>query len=564
MMSSATASLASSRASDRPERSFNSTKSSSRLEKPDLDTLVPHLVAAKRSLSSIHHVWRANEIVTTARAALEESVIVSARTRFLRRGLDEQIQLLHKVVAEVEDVAHRGHTEFAGAIEELDAVDDRLRQTLQQLRGTTLESAFCPETEASKTLYDFIDESAVDDLQSLLKNAIDNVNTAQSEFDASNSAFNADLHSFQHALSKYRLSTNNHPPRISSSSSSGHSLFPPHPLGSHVLMPSPSTIPALLRSLESHAQEMAGLLESLVHHFDLCVTAVKHTEGGGVVALNITGDLPSEVGAEIQDHTTADKNSTPPPTEPLSDSDYLEIINVITKDATEADDVVLEIQDRIADMESTLERVLEQRDSLLTACLSTTEVFRRLVKFSSRKLPQYVSHSQKFSQTWKSEHERMQSGMAGLDDLRALYMGFLEAYDGLILEVARRKAAKLAVTEVLRDARARLDRLYEEDVRAREVFWVDQGDYLPSDIWPGLSIGPTRIEFRRVLDVKPNDSPSLHPEQNDHQDQMDTGQAENNNPAELIVGDTGDSIPNIPRHVTDQAFARLSLRNGRS
>ena len=33
---------------------------------PQLDTLISHLVASKRSLSSINHVWRANEIVTAA------------------------------------------------------------------------------------------------------------------------------------------------------------------------------------------------------------------------------------------------------------------------------------------------------------------------------------------------------------------------------------------------------------------------------------------------------------------------------------------------------------------
>ena len=67
---------------------------------PQLETLISHLVAAKRSLSSINHVWRANEIVTAARSALEESVVVSARTGFLRRGLNNQLRLLYSVRTE--------------------------------------------------------------------------------------------------------------------------------------------------------------------------------------------------------------------------------------------------------------------------------------------------------------------------------------------------------------------------------------------------------------------------------------------------------------------------------
>ncbi|KAM5437172.1 Autophagy-related protein 17 [Microsporum ferrugineum] len=549
MMSSAASS-----ASAQSERSEEMETSLSHAQ-PDLDTLVSHLAAAKRSLSSIHHVWRANEIVTTARTALEESVVVAARTSFLRRGLDEQIRLLFKVRTEVEDVAHRGRAEFAAAIKELDAVDGRLQQTLDSLRETTLEPAFRPEQEeASKTLHDFIDEHAVDDIQSLLKDAIDNVTAAQSELDVSNRAFDNDLQSIQLALDKYRLSVKRG--SVSSLSLSASSS------ASRVKMPSPAVIPEFLHSLELNAQEMADLLESLVRHFDLCVTAVKHTEGGGVVARNITGDLPTDVGAGIRaggnppGGDNDDANTPNPQLEPLTDSDYRDMVNVIAKDAAEAEDVVLEIQDRIAEMESTLDRVLEQRDSLIAASVSTTAVFRRLAEFESTRLPEYVAQSHSFEQTWKTEHERMESGMADLNDLRGLYMGFLDAYDGLILEVARRMSAKKAAEDILKDARARLDALYEEDAQAREAFRIDQGDYLPSDIWPGLSVGPSRVVFQRIRAedaAQVDDSREL-----DHADPEDDGQA----PAKESRQEDhfGESIPNLPKHVIEQAFARLNSR----
>lgn len=77
-----------------------------------LDTLVSHLLASKRSLSSIHTVWRANEIVTSARSAFEESVVLNARAGFLRSGINEQIKILRRARGGVEIVYKEGQRDF--------------------------------------------------------------------------------------------------------------------------------------------------------------------------------------------------------------------------------------------------------------------------------------------------------------------------------------------------------------------------------------------------------------------------------------------------------------------
>jgi autophagy-related protein 17 len=77
-----------------------------------LETLVSHLLASKRSLSSISTVWRANEIVTSARLSLEESVKLSARTGFLRNGISEQVKILRRVRSGVEGVYKEGQKDF--------------------------------------------------------------------------------------------------------------------------------------------------------------------------------------------------------------------------------------------------------------------------------------------------------------------------------------------------------------------------------------------------------------------------------------------------------------------
>ncbi|EEH22967.1 hypothetical protein PABG_05178 [Paracoccidioides brasiliensis Pb03] len=555
------------------------TEASISSQQPDLEVLVSHLVAAKRSLSSIHHVWRANEIVTRARAALEESVIVSSRTSFLRRGLYEQLKLLYGVRTEVERVAHRGRSEFAAALKEMDNVDARLTETLDMLRDTTVEAEFRPPGEEPKTLYDFVDDRGVEDLQSLLKASIDNTNAAQAALDRSNRAFDIDIHSIHQALGKYRDVVRK---RLGSSSS----LSSSSPSASRLSIPSPLLVPELLRSLEAHARGMADLLESLVRHFDLCVTAVKHTEGGGAAARSITGDLPTGVGIVSVGHKTQDLNDSGnllAPPEPITKEEYQEMINVLTKDASEAEDVVLEIQDRIAEMESTLEQVLEQCSAVNAIYMSTTDVFYSLSKVASSQLTDYISQAHAFARVWKEEHENIQASMAELADLRNLYAGFLDAYDRLIMEVTRRKAVRAAVGKVLKETRRELDKLFEDDVHAREMFRTEYGDYLPSDIWPGLGRCPARVEFTWLPGVKLDNAEIMRmsgEQQGIGGDEAldgvegaggdtadDKPTASGQDDATVIAGENDDesggcddSIPQLPKHVVQQAVTRLRTR----
>ncbi|GFF28350.1 autophagy-related protein 17 [Aspergillus lentulus] len=519
---------------------------------PRLDTLISHLVAAKRSLSSINHVWRANEIVTAARAALEECVVVSARTGFLRRGLNNQLRLLYSVRTEVEEISLRGRSEFAAVLKDLDDADTRLRRTLELLRETIVHPVFRPEGEEPKSLHDFVDERGVEELHATLKSSIDRTTAAQAQLDSSNHAFDDELLSIKEALGTYRAAAKLASSRSSSSPSSSSA--------SNSSLPSMSSMPSMLHSLEMHAQEMANLLESLVRHFDLCVTAVKHTEGGGAAAKSITGDMPVgvPVSGRMGSNTEEDiNNNLNAPLDPLSNSEYQEMVNVLFKDAAEAEDVVMEIQDRIGEMESVLENVLAQRDALRSISNATTDIYQHLSSLGSTRLPGYIAEAHNFTQVWHEENDRISGGLADLSDLNSLYDGFLDAYDGLIVEVARRKHVRQRVEKVLRDARHKLDQLYEEDVTARETFRVENGDYLPSDIWPEIGREPMRIEFRRISGANVQavnlQSPS--------EQEAITGEEEAANRVAPVESTDGDEIiPDLPRDLVEQAFARLKAR----
>ena len=77
-----------------------------------LETLVSHLLASKRSLSSVSAVWRANEILRSARCALEESSVLSARTGYLRTGISKQVKVLRRVRSGIEDIYKYGQQDF--------------------------------------------------------------------------------------------------------------------------------------------------------------------------------------------------------------------------------------------------------------------------------------------------------------------------------------------------------------------------------------------------------------------------------------------------------------------
>jgi autophagy-related protein 17 len=75
-------------------------------------TLIQHLLTAKKALSSVGTLWRANEIVSTAQSALGESVILTARTGFLRKGMSQQVRLLEKVRSGIQAVYNDGQADF--------------------------------------------------------------------------------------------------------------------------------------------------------------------------------------------------------------------------------------------------------------------------------------------------------------------------------------------------------------------------------------------------------------------------------------------------------------------
>ncbi|KAI9882468.1 MAG: hypothetical protein M1823_005785 [Watsoniomyces obsoletus] len=452
-----------------------------------LEKLLDYLLASKRSLSATEQVWRANTIVHSAREALVEAVELRARSEFLKDGITSQLKILSGVKSGIEGLAKQDKNEFRTTLWGLDDVIARLRETVELLRSTPIEPALRPPGDEQRTLHDFVDEDGVEMLKAGLQECVARRQAGHDEFDKI-------LQQFDSEIQAVRLSLEIRP--APSSSGGGDALR--------------EAMPSILQTLESHAQEMAALLESLVQHFDLCVTALKHTEGGGAAAQNITNDLPTDVNVQQDDRSAA-------PLEPISDEDRTEMLTVLAKDAAELEDVVLEIRDRLGEMEAQSEDLTSHMNELAAANANTSTAFDRLEEAGSH-LSDYIRHGEEFQKKWDEQKRQIDERMEEMENLREFYHGFLTAYDGLLIEVGRRREAQKRMEMVVRDAMTKLDQIYhgtllpfhilagiwtqmclsEDDLAEREAFRLDQGDFLPSDIWAGLMDAPIQFEFNRI------------------------------------------------------------------
>lgn len=441
-----------------------------------VETLVSYLVAAKRSLGSIPLVHRATTILSDARASIESTTALLAQTTYLRRSLASQLKVLRGIQFELEAAAQVTQIEFQSVIKELDNTDARLLQCIGLLKQTRIEEAFGAYADledesgvAKKTLHDFVDDKGVENIKEAMKVAIDNVQTAQHEMNQSIQTLEEDLQSVNEVL--------NH--RVAASSTESEWQLPP--------------IPKILSMLENNAREMAQGLESLATHFDNCVRAIKHTEGGGeAIAQTMSAEgLPDAVGTDL--HTLHD------PAQPISDDELIELLDVVEGDAAEVDEVVMELTDRNAEMETQLEKVSQWRERQETAYNDIATAFKLVDKIGGR-LSTYVAEAARHSTRWAEERAKIEDGIGGMEELCDHYANFLHAYDGLIVEVARRKTVKKQMERVIAEAHEKLEQLYEQDRVQRLEFRNDQGEFLPSDIWQGVNSLPPRYVISRSDD----------------------------------------------------------------
>ena len=246
-----------------------------------------------------------------------------------------------------------------------------------------------------------------------------------------------------------------------------------------------SSIPTYLRNLETHATEMADLLQGLVRHYDMCVTALKHTEGGGQAAVQAAKAELDASGNEVNPHMTGlnqasdgnggagDGNDGQQHPAPISETEKAEMMAVLDKDAAEVDDVVAEIKDRANDMELDFESLEANLEILKREDDSLKDIAQILQKLAAQ-VSAYVKAGSDFLTIWQEEKLRIGDKLTELEALRDFYEGFLTAYDSLLIEVGRRKNVQLRTEKIIHDALSKIEKLYQGKLyfNGSSEFWL--------------------------------------------------------------------------------------------
>lgn len=449
-----------------------------------LEQLVVHFVAAKRSLTSILHGWRANELVTSSRALVEEIAILNAKNAFARRGIEVHVGTLQDIRDEIADAGRRTTDDFKTTIAALDKADARLQDTLKSLRNTVLHESLqrrsaqgpeedqdeeraspFPSTTNQKTLHDYIDEANHDDILAALRALIDSFQAAHGDFDEDLANLDSTLSTISHKLA--------YPAAASLHASD-----------------SPPSIRTPITTLEFHATSMAGLLQSLISHYDLCVSALKSTEGGGHAALQAAQaeQLPLKNPPASTDNAEESLYLKTVP-DPLSAADRAQMLSILTSDADEVADVVTELQDRSADMETNHTLLLAHATQSRTMHDQLRSALQTLHTLRTTALPAHLAALQFFTQTWRSIHAAITTKTTALAELTDFHASFVSAYAKLLDEIDRRAAAETKMRKVADRARRELERLWDLDCEAREGFMEDAGRFLPGDLYPTIGSG---------------------------------------------------------------------------
>lgn len=416
--------------------------------------------------------------------------------------------MLGEVSARVEGVGDEVREEFDEVVQELDRANGRLQKTLEGLKGRVVESklgqteedstdgegeedddedgsgsgkvAQAPSTAQSRrrTLIDFIDSTTHEQLQTSVRADID-------AFHSSSNDFSDSLQTFQSALQI-----------ISTTLIEQSSIGPVEKRTLYDTEP-PPTARTLFHDIEDHAAAMAELLQGLVRHYDLCVSALKHTEGGGEAAREaVQPDPPSDAAEQAGVEESLYLRKVPIP---ISDSDRDDLIAVLQRDAAELDDVLTEIRDRNVEQDTYYERLLEFAKVARKHDAGLREALVMLHEIRELHLPAQLHAMKTFQAEWTRLRASMSNKMAALLELEASNEAFIAAYAELLKEVQRRESVKAQMFSIASKARKELRKLSEVDERARAEFVEEWGGSLPNGLWDAQDEGRgVKWEVREV------------------------------------------------------------------
>ncbi|KAH9809813.1 Autophagy protein Apg17 [Teratosphaeria destructans] len=473
-------------------------------EPPNLERLISFFVAAKRSLISGQYVQRAAEIVNDSRGLIAEIAALNARNTYARRGIDEQLDTLYAIRNGVVGIRDGAQAEFQSTIKTLDEANARLERTLETLRKTSVDAALqrrrdadvvpeadlaldqsggtAPTDTSKKTLFEFIDANGHQELLAALHDLVDEFQAAEVDLQADMSRFDSILYLINEKLQANIIA------------GSGSDEVSRHRRTIYDKVSPPPSVTHLFRGIESHSIEIAHLMGSLTSHYDLSVTALKHTEGGGEAArkaIQQAEELSTKGAAAIEESLY--RRTVP---EPIDEVGRAEMLRVLEGDASQLEEVMGEMKEAMDVVEGNFETLCGMNDDVRQGNQALKEVVG-LLKDMKMSLPNHLAAMNHFRESWSSIQRSIEYKVQDLLELMTFYTSFSKSYTRILQEVERRKIAEAQTEKLAMKVQKELDRLHELDQEARQDFVDEVNQFLPKDIWPGAVEGAVKWELKK-------------------------------------------------------------------
>lgn len=398
---------------------------------------------AQQSLSLAGPICtEANSLVTTSRKQIEQATSLWTQVRFVPEAIDQQLNRIKAVEDSLDKAQGKGNEELNRAINDLREMEETLDASLRNLENTQLDPGFITDdnNHGKKNLRSFVFEDGIEKLKHTIKEIIDASKHTQTQASEDLSK----IHQETEDLTSKKIAT-------SIQEAKDKSLENAHQ-GADVIA--------------SNAHSMAELLESLTRHYDQCMTAV-------------------------------DMSQKTPKTHRQSNSELDELLSVLENDSQQVEDVVNELYGHRKAIEASEKSVSDFYNSIQARYTEVVDYFEVVDQFTKSKLPGYLKTLDGYSQKQKYHVEEISGLIKELSSLVEYYDIFLNSYHALILEIGRRTKAEQKMQSIIDDMSKTLSRFRQEEVEARKEFINDRGNYLPNDLWSGLTDNPSeaKIEF---------------------------------------------------------------------
>ncbi|KZP00497.1 hypothetical protein CALVIDRAFT_595304 [Calocera viscosa TUFC12733] len=228
------------------------------------------------------------------------------------------------------------------------------------------------------------------------------------------------------------------------------SLPPPRPSHTH-------TIHALLAQQEELTSTMSIALESLTLHYE----QMQHA----------ASDVRAGIALERED------------------------VDVLVRDTQEVGPILEELELATGQVEQVGERLREagkvQGGQVLDAACEGLENLRK----GMQDLAGHIAH---IEETTTAVLPMLNAHLAGVNSLQAHFGEVERAYEQLVLELARRGAAKARAERLIEELEMQLEGWYAEESREREAFLEETGEWLPPGLCPAVGDAPERWVVRAL------------------------------------------------------------------